>query len=143
MSQVQFKDYKDVYSQMADEELLSLATESDSLTEHARSALWDELGTRGLSWQAARVRERDLSELEQAHEPDEELVAVAYFSRIEEPSAYLCKARLESEGIECHLGHAQNPMALGPADIELRVPQSDSQKATEILRSLIAPEGIE
>lgn len=70
-------------------------------------------------------------------EERESLVQIAVFSHSVE--AHLCKTRLESEGIECHIqGDVSGPLIglSSPAGggIRLQVKNSDVERALEILR---------
>ena len=126
------QDYENTYSQMADEELLSLAEESESLTEAAKNALWVELSRRGLREGAKRAIEHVGKEAEV--EIAENLVTIATFDN--PPSAELAKMKLESEGIDVfvlykHMSSAFPPIALG--GIKLQVKESDRERAVTTL----------
>ena len=69
-------------------------------------------------------------------EPSDRLVQIAAFQH--QIGAHLCKARLESEGIDCFLAD-ENLSYLGPfagehRGIKLQVRESDAGEAVEILR---------
>lgn len=121
---------------MNDGELVSLAAESDSLTETARSALWEELRRRGLETEANRLHEEQREENELDVEPLPPLVTVGDYD--DPMKAQLAKAQLESEGVECVLQDENMNRLYGLASIaiggvKLQVKESDAGRAAEIL----------
>jgi hypothetical protein len=129
-------DFIKVYAQMNDGELVSLAAEADSLTETARSALWEELRRRGLEAEADRLREEQRETTEPDTEPLPPLVTVGNYD--DPMKAQLAKAQLESEGVECFLQDESMNRLYGLASIavgriKLQVKEADSGRAAEIL----------
>lgn len=121
---------------MADEELLSLAAESDLLTDCARNALWDELRNRRLDQEAARAYQQRPAETEPAGTPPEKLVTVATYH--EPIGAHLAKTKLESEGIECfladeHIVRMYSWVSFALGHLKLQVKESDAEKAVAAL----------
>lgn len=121
---------------MNDGELVSLAGEADSLTETARSALWEELRRRGLEAEADRLREEQREGNELYVEPLPPLVTVGDYD--DPMKAQLAKAQLESEGVECVLQDENMNRLYGLASIaiggvKLQVKESDASRAAEVL----------
>jgi hypothetical protein len=52
-------EYRATYKKMADEQLLELAGQADDLMAEARTALWAELGRRGITEEAIKVQESE------------------------------------------------------------------------------------
>jgi hypothetical protein len=129
-------DFIKVYAQMNDGELVSLAAEADSLTEAARSALWDELRRRGLEAEASAVHEEQRQETELDREPLPPLVTVGDYD--DPMKAQLAKVQLEAEGVECFLQDENINRLYGLASIplggvKLQAKESDAGRAAEIL----------
>ncbi|MFQ5926671.1 MAG: DUF4440 domain-containing protein [Terriglobia bacterium] len=119
---------------MADEELVSLAGEWESLTEAAKNALWAELSRRGLQKDARRAAKEPAGKEAEVEIP-EKLLTIATFSQPIE--AHSAKAQLENKGIECVLAHEHSVGLFGLASalggIKLQVREADVERATEIL----------
>ena len=129
-------DFNETYARMNDGELVSLAAESDSLTENARSALWGELRRRGLEQEANRDYQEHLQETERRDQSLPRLVTIAVFhSPIK---AGLARARLESEGVDCflqdeHITRVYSLASFAFGGMKLQVRERDVNKAAEIL----------
>jgi hypothetical protein len=88
------KQYAERYSQLSDEELIRLASESSELTDAAWDALEEELDRRNLEIPEPEIQERSAPGLRN-------LVLLRRFRDI--PEALLAKGRLDASGIECFL----------------------------------------
>ena len=132
-------DIKQTYLRMADEELLVLFEELDSLTDGARNALLVELRNRNLHEEAERLRKEREGELPPPPEPSVTRVTVASFE--DSFSANLAKGKLESEGIEAFLATERRlTRSFGEghslSQIELQVKETDVESANGILREV-------
>jgi hypothetical protein len=127
---------------MADEELLELAGQADQLTGEARTALWAELGRRGITEEAIQARDSGTSQDNPASAidlpnwgllgaqtpalPPSELVTI--FSAGNESEAERLQELLRAAGIECQ------------TQIVLLVPQAESEKALQIVSEQLDPD---
>ena len=137
-------DYRYIYSQMDDGELLALAEELESLTDGARNALRVELHNRKLDQEADRLHQEHLSEQAVSSEASLKLVTIATFN---DPfSANLAKGKLESEGIEWFTA-TEHRLGLSWGDgnvfgpIELQVKEPDVERADKVLEENEGSEG--
>ena len=131
----QTDQYRATYQRMADGKLLELAGQVDQLTGEARTALWAELGRRGITEEAIQARDSGTTpdvpvrpiELpdwglfgpKPPELPPSELVTV--FSAADESEAEQVRELLRAHGIECQ------------TQIVLLVPQAESETAFQIL----------
>ena len=132
-------DIKQTYLRMADEELLVLFEELDSLTDGARNALLVELRNRNLHEEAERLRKEREGELPPPPEPSVTRVTVGVFE--DSFSANLARGKLESEGLEAFLATQRRlgrsfGGGRGLGQIELQVAESDVESARKILREV-------
>jgi hypothetical protein len=124
----------DLYSGMADGELAKIAQDSSSLTDVARLALEEEIGSRG-NVEAADVEAIDLPVSMDVVE-SREVVTLRKFRDM--PEALLAKGSLDSTGIECWLTD-DNMVRLDwfysnlLGGIKLQVKPEDAEAANEVL----------
>ncbi|MGH9786615.1 MAG: hypothetical protein ACRD88_20790 [Terriglobia bacterium] len=134
--------YRVTYGRMADGELLELAGQVDQLTGEARTALWTELGRRGIKEEAIQARDsgtpQDIPappiELPEwglfgpkpPELPPSELVTV--FSAGDESEAEQVRELLRADGIESQM------------QIVILVRQAESEKALRILSEQLDPD---
>ena len=134
--------YRVTYGRMADGELLELAGQVDQLTGEARTALWAELGRRGITEEAIRTRDSGTSQDIPAPAielpdwglfgpkppelPPSEFVTV--FSAEDESEAERVQELLRTAGIECQM------------QIVLLVRQAESEKALQIVSEQLDPD---
>jgi hypothetical protein len=118
-----------LYSASSDGELLELAKDAGSLTEAARTALFQEFGARGLSIPQPKTRGFAEPELQK-------LVMVQRFRDL--PEALLAKGRLDSAGIESFLSD-DNVIRMdwfwsnGVGGLKLMVREEDADSAKAVL----------
>ena len=131
----QTDQYRVTYGRMADGQLLELAGQLDQLTGEARTALWAELGRRGITEEALQAQDAEAPSSSPAPTqdlpdwgllgakppelPSSEFVTV--FSAGSESEAEQVQESLRADGIECQM------------QIVLLVRQADSEKALRIL----------
>jgi len=136
-------EYRTTYKQMADGQLLELAAELDHLTGEAQTALWAEMGRRGITEEATKVQKSAVPAdgSPAAHDlpawgffgadapaalPPSEFVAV--FSADSEPEAEQVQESLRAAGIESLL------------EFVVLVRQDKSEKAFGILSEQLGPD---
>jgi len=140
------EQYRANYQRMEDDELLDLAGQLADLMPDARTALWAELGRRGLTEQAEAARDAagpqasaasaadapvpDLPEWSLLNKPPElpssDFVAVLSVGDVAE--AQRTQELLQAEGVESQL------------QIVVLVPQADAGKALRIVAEQIDPD---
>ena len=120
----------ELYSRMADGELLKVAADSASLTNMARGVLQEEMNRRGLGFQPPEPPDRrDVVEAR-------DVVTVRKFRDL--PEALLAKGSLDSAGVECWLTD-DNLVRLDwfisnfVGGVKLQVRKEDAEAANEIL----------
>ena len=134
-------EYRATYKGMADEQLLELAGQVDQLTGEARTALWAELGRRGITELATKAQDTeasrsnpptpaDLTKWDLMGDrtptlPPSEFVAV--FSAGSQSEADQVQESLRAAGVESQL------------QVVILVPQAESEKALEILSEQLGP----
>lgn len=124
--------FEAVYAKMFDEELLSLAEQTDDLLPDARAALRTEVARRGLEKRAARRerKSRAAAFAAKIHEPDpSDLVPV--FSARDEVEARLVQALLKAAGIQTGLRAQGSVVLWGPC--EILVLESQAAEARRIV----------
>ena len=115
-----------LYASMADEELLQLSADADSLTDTAFEALEDEMERRRLPFAPPREKPQEFE--------SRKLVTVAQYREL--PAALVAKSAIESAGIECFLTDINmvritwSPLVGG---IQLQVGADDAGTAWRIL----------
>ena len=136
------EELRATYKRMPEEQLLELAGQADQLTGEARTALWAELGYRGITEEAIKTREKkssrsdpptadEIAQLNLLGErtptlPPSEFVAV--FSAESESEAEQVQESLRAAGVESQL------------QIVILVPQAEAEKAFEILSEQLGPD---
>ena len=130
------EDYLATYRQMVDGKLLELAEQSESLTPNARSALWAELGRRGLADEATGNAS---PQPQGSRSPDllhQKLVCV--FSACGELEGQFIQGVLEAAGIESSSYSRASPHVLplaarGLGQIDILVRETEAGRALQII----------
>ena len=127
------KSLADLYADMNDGKLESLAADASGLTELARSVLVAELNRRGLNTQL-----RDRVEGIASDSDPSDLITIRLFQDLHD--ADLSKSMIESTGIECFLADAY--MVGHTGRVRLQVQRADVDVASQVLSQPI-PESFE
>jgi len=132
-SELERKRLADLYSEMSDAKLESLAGDAAGLTDLARSVLSSELMRRGLNAQLSENVGKNNGNSE-----SNDLITIRLFQDLHD--ADLMKGMIESAGIECFLADAYMVGRIGR--VRLQVQRADVEAANEIL-NLPIPESFE